>query len=63
MAFFDLKQDQDFENRVAHPHQDFPGIQPPPPPRGKEGKKKKRLEPVMQGMGGRKFRPPPVPPW
>ena len=30
-------------------------------PLGEEGKKK-REEPVMQGMGGRKFRPTPVPP-
>ena len=30
IAFFGLKSGQDLENRAAHPHQEFPGISPPP---------------------------------
>ena len=30
---FGLKYGQDLENRVAHPHQEFPGVPPPPRPR------------------------------
>ena len=32
MSFFGLKQGQDLENPAAHPHQEFPGV--PPPPQG-----------------------------
>ena len=27
---FGLKYGQDLENRAAHPHQEFPGVSPPP---------------------------------
>ena len=30
MTFFGLKQGQDLEDRAAHPHQEFPGGNPPP---------------------------------
>ena len=28
MTLFGLKYGQDLENRVAHPHQEFPGVPP-----------------------------------
>ena len=33
ITFFGLKTGQDLKNRAAHPHQEFPGV--PPPPRGR----------------------------
>ena len=30
ITFFGLKYRQDLENRTAHPHQEFPGVTPPP---------------------------------
>ena len=30
MTFLALKSGQDLENRVAHPHQEFQGVPPPP---------------------------------
>ena len=32
MPFFGLKKGQDLENRAAVPHQEFPGLLPPPTP-------------------------------
>ena len=32
MKFLGGKKVQDLENRAAHPHQEFPGVQPPPHP-------------------------------
>ena len=32
IAFFGLKKGQDLENRAAHPHEEFPGLPPPPTP-------------------------------
>ena len=29
MTCFGLKSGQDLKNRVAHPHQEFPGVPPP----------------------------------
>ena len=29
--FVGLKSGQDLKNRAAHPHQEFPGVPPPPP--------------------------------
>ena len=34
MSFFGLKQGQDLEKPVVHPHQEFPGVPLPPPPPG-----------------------------
>ena len=34
MIFFGLKSGQDLENRAAHPHQEFPGVPPPPGTKG-----------------------------
>ena len=31
LHFFGLKSGQDLRNRAAHPHQEFPGVPPPPP--------------------------------
>ena len=31
MTCFGLKSGQDLKNRVAHSHQEFPGVPPPPP--------------------------------
>ena len=30
ITFFGLKTGQDLKNRAAHPHQEFPGVPPPP---------------------------------
>ena len=30
ITFFGLKSGQDLENQAAHPHQEFPGVTPPP---------------------------------
>ena len=35
ITFFGLKSGQDLENRAAHPHQEFPGVPPPPGLSGK----------------------------
>ena len=32
MTFFGQKYGQDLEKQAAHPHQEFPGVPPPPPP-------------------------------
>ena len=34
ITFFGLKSSQDLKNLAAHPHQEFPGVLPPPPSRG-----------------------------
>ena len=31
MTLYGLKKGQDLENRAAQPHQEFPGVPPPPP--------------------------------
>ena len=30
MTFFGLREGQDLKNWVTHPHQEFPGVPPPP---------------------------------
>ena len=32
ITFLGLKLGQNFKNQAAHPHQEFPGVPPPPPP-------------------------------
>ena len=37
ITLWGLKSGQDLKNRAANPHQEFPGVQPSPPPRHREG--------------------------
>ena len=32
MKLFGIKSGQDLKKRAAHPHEEFPGLAPPPPP-------------------------------
>ena len=32
ITFFGLKSGRDLKNQAAHPHQEFPGVTPPPAP-------------------------------